>query len=609
MLKIPKSQNFSSLISELPVSSGVYKFKDSNRKSIYIGKAKNLKNRLKSYLSKSQKKSQKTKGILSEAIYLDLVLTKNELDSLILEQHLIKEEKPKYNVQFKDDKGYPWIVFELSKEFPAVKSFLGRRSKGELYFGPFPSSYSVKKVLDLIQKIFKLRDCSDSSFKNRKRPCLQYEIGRCSAPCVGNISQEEYLIEVQHAKHLLQGKSEDLIKDLYRSMDINSKNKLYEKAVFYRDKISALRDIQRNQSISGFLKERDAISICKKNKNLRIGVTEVRGGWIVAHKNFLSNNHVEEDTTILENFLSSYYFERKKIPPCIVLPDKLTDKKILENALEDFHGKKIKLITKPGKKDQGLLDISHSNTNFSLFRTTRKIRNLTSHFASIKKLVNSISPIKKIDALDISHHSGKNAVGTSIVYDDKGKRTKDYRIYNISRENSGNDIASMQEVVRRRYKRRLTEKDSLPDLVIIDGAYNHLKFVRSELDKLDLSSIKLLSISKGSRRKEQFDSLVKENGDIIKVNKTSKTHLLIQEIRNESHRFSINSQRKNSSKQIRASELDQINGIGSVNKTSLIRYFGDVEQIKKANVKDLTKVSGVGKQTALEIYNFFHKTQ
>ena len=609
MLKIPKSQNFSSLISELPVSSGVYKFKDSNTKSIYIGKAKNLKNRLKSYLSKSQKKSQKTKGILSEAIYLDLVLTKNELDSLILEQHLIKEEKPKYNVQFKDDKGYPWIVFELSKEFPAVKSFLGRRSKGELYFGPFPSSNSVKKVLDLIQKIFKLRDCSDSSFKNRKRPCLQYEIGRCSAPCVGNISQKEYLIEVQHAKHLLQGKSEDLIKDLYRSMDINSKNKLYEKAVFYRDKISALRDIQRNQSISGFLKERDAISICKKNKNLRIGVTEVRGGWIVAHKNFLSNNHVEEDTTILENFLSSYYFERKKIPPCIVLPDKLTDKKILENALEDFHGKKIKLITKPGKKDQGLLDISHSNTNFSLYRTTRKTRNLGSHFASIKKLVNSISPIKKIDALDISHHSGKNAVGTSVVYDDKGKRTKDYRIYNISRENSGNDIASMQEVVRRRYKRRLTEKDSLPDLVIIDGAFNHLKFVRSELDKLDLSSIKLLSISKGSRRKEQFDSLVKENGDIIKVNKTSKTHLLIQEIRNESHRFSINSQRKNSSKQIRASELDQIIGIGSVNKTSLIRYFGDVEQIKKANVKDLTKVSGVGKQKALEIYNFFHKTQ
>ena len=609
MLKIPRSHNFSSFISKLPVSTGVYKFKNSNRESIYIGKAKNLKNRLKSYLSKSQNKSQKIKGIISEGIYLDLILTKNELDSLILEQHLIKEEKPKYNVQFKDDKGYPWIVFEISKEFPAVRSFLGRKNKDELYFGPFPNSYSVKNVLDLIQKIFKLRDCSDSFFKNRKRPCLQYEIGRCSAPCVGNINQEEYLIEVQHAKHLLKGKSENLIKDLYRSMDFNSKNKLYERAVFYRDKISALREIQRNQSTSGFLKERDAISICKKSKNLRIGVTEVRGGWIVAHKNFISNNHVDEDKSILENFLSSYYFERKKIPPCIVLPEKLTDKKILENALENFHGKKIKLITKPGKKDQGLLEISHSNTNFSLFKATRNTRNLRTHFVSIKKLVDSISPIKKIEALDISHHSGKNAVGACIVYDEKGKRTKDYRTYKISKESRGNDIASMQEIVRRRYKRGLAEKDSLPDLVIIDGAYNHLKSVRSELNKLDLSSIKLLSISKGSRRKEQFDSLIKENGDIIKVNRTSKTHLLIQEIRNESHRFSINNQRKSFSKQIRASELDQINGIGSVNKNSLIRYFGDVEQIKKASIKDMTKVSGVGRKKALEIYNFFHKTQ
>jgi len=604
MLRIPSPLNYSSFVKELPIEPGVYKFKDLRRRSIYIGKAKNLKNRLKSYLSESNNKTKKSRSILSESYFIDLVLTKSELESLLLEQHLIKEEKPKYNVQFKDDKGYPWISFEKSKKYPSVKSFLGRKNKKDLYFGPFPSSISVKNVLELIQKVFKLRDCTDSFFKNRKRPCLQFEIGRCSAPCVGQITEEDYLQEVEEAKKLLKGNSEDLLNDLYELMDLNSERKLYERAASYRDKISALREIQRNQSTSGFLKERDAISISQNNLTSRIGITEVRGGWIVSHRNFIAENFIG-DTSILESFIINHYLNQVNIPSDIVTSGVLANKRILEEALSDSQGKQIRIITKPGKKDLGLIEISQSNTDFSLKRANKNRRNLGPQFLEIQNLLKKTTGIKNIEAIDVSHHSGKNAVGASVVYDQRGKRTDKYRLYNLKKENMGDDIASMKEVIRRRYGKKNNEGGALSDLLIIDGGYTHLKAARSELEKLKISAIGLVALSKGFHRKEEFDSLVKEDGAVLNINRRSKAHLILQEIRDESHRFSIKNQRKNLAKQIRKSVLDDVQGVGSKNKLSLLRYFGDVEHIKKASITDLINVNGIGKHKATAIYNYF----
>jgi len=607
MLNITNSSDFPSLIKELPTNPGVYKFKDKENHSIYIGKAKNLKNRLRAYLSESGSRTKKTRNILMEADSIELMLTNNELESLLLEQHLIKQDKPKYNVQFKDDKGYPRIVFEVSKQFPSVKSTLGKSSQKDLYFGPFPSSNSVKSVLDLIQKIFKLRDCTDSFFKNRKRPCLQFEIGKCSAPCVGLIKKEDYLKDVFQAKRLLDGNSEDLVRDLYKFMDLSSEKRQYEKAASYRDKISALRDIQRNQNTYGFLSERDAISLSKSNLISRIGVTKVRGGWIVAHKNFIAEEPIE-DSSLVERFIMDYYLDKEKSPSNIITLEKVRNKKVLEKALSEFHGKKIKIITKHGKKDLGLLEICKSNTDFSLSKAVKKRRNLKSHFNSIAKFINSSSLIDRIESIDISHHSGKNAIGACIVYDQKGKKSDEYRLYNISKNNMGNDIGSMKEIIKRRYGKDPNNLNRIPDLLIIDGSYNHLNAVKEELRNINLSQIKLLAISKGIRRKEEFDSLIKENGEVIEINRKSKFNLLLQEIRDESHRFSLKSQRNKLSKKIRSSDLDNIEGIGRINKNSLLRYFGNVEQIKKASINDLVKVNGIGKKKATHIHFYFQKT-
>ena len=274
----------------LPTNPGIYKFLDSKKEVLYIGKAKDLRKRIKSYYSKSKGQSQKVRRLKSESVYLDITITSSELEALLLEQHLIKEERPKYNVQFKDDKGYPWIKISTNASYPSAISFLGRKDSKDKYFGPFPSSFAVKNSLKIIQKIFKIRDCKDSFFKNRKRPCLQHEIGRCSAPCVNEISKEDYLKDVDQAMDLLKGKANNLLEAFYLEMDSHSSSKSYEKAADYRNKISSLREIQRDQSIAGYIKDKDAICISHSGKIIKIGVTSVRGGWIVSHKNFSEKN-------------------------------------------------------------------------------------------------------------------------------------------------------------------------------------------------------------------------------------------------------------------------------------------------------------------------------
>ena len=351
----------------VPTEPGIYRFLDLDKQIIYIGKAKNLRKRVKSYFSKSKAKSKKLKRLRSESIFLEMTITNTELEALLLEQHSIKELKPKYNVQFKDDKGYPWIKLSTSKEYPAAISFRGTKDTKDKYFGPFPSSFAVKNTLKIIQKIFKLRDCNDAFFKNRKRPCLQYEIGRCSAPCVKAISKKDYLKEVQQASNLLEGKANDLLKVMYLEMDNYSSNKSYEKAADYRNKISSLREIQRDQSIAGYNKDRDAISISHSSERNRIGVTSVRGGWIVSHKNFTQENFSLKEG-LLDSFLSSYYTTESTCPNVILVSEDLIDKHTIQMALSEYHNKKISITNKIRNKDIGLMKISQANTDLYLNR-------------------------------------------------------------------------------------------------------------------------------------------------------------------------------------------------------------------------------------------------
>ena len=469
---IPSSEEeIKRFIKEVPHSPGVYKFLDESKGPLYIGKAKILNKRLASYFRVSSR-SEKINRLIESAKFIEISLTNTELESLLHEQYLIKNFKPKFNVQFKDDKGYPWIKIDTNNTFPAAKSFLGKKQDKGKFFGPFPNSYAVRDALKLIQKTFKLRNCSDSYFKNRSRPCLQYEIGRCSAPCVGLINQEDYHIEVRGADLLLSGRSEDLVQEFYSFMDEFASKRLYEKAAVYRDRISSLRDIQRTQSIAGFNKNRDAIYLSTIKAKRKIGVSSVIGGWVTGHKNFILEDGIEEDETI-ESFIAHHYFSKNDCPSVLVIGQELPNKNLMEKALSKFHQRKISIISKPTRKDRGLLEICKANTEFVL-KKDKVDPNIDYKIDDLKKEL-KIDEIETIESYDISHHGGDNAVAGCVVYTQEGKEKNLYRKYNISKKNSGNDIGSMLELIERRFSK--TKKDNIPSLMIIDGGRTHLRQV------------------------------------------------------------------------------------------------------------------------------------
>lgn len=601
---IPKTdKEIKKFIQEVPESPGIYKFLNESYEPLYIGKAKILKNRVASYFRNSSR-TKKIVKLFEEAAFIDFALTNTELESLLYEQFLIKEKKPKFNVQFKDDKGYPWIKIEISKDFPSARSFLGKKFDSSRYFGPFPNSYAVRDALKLIQKTFKLRNCSDSFFKNRSRPCLQYEIGRCSAPCIGLINKKDYLKEVQNAELLLDGNSRELIDNFYTSMDSFSVKKDYEKAAIYRDRISALRDIQRSQSIAGFKRSRDAIYISSQGRQIKIGVTSVNQGWVTGHQNFSLNLNYDEDN-VLESFITNKYLTNHKCPQSLITNQPVKNKKLLEEALYIKHNKKISIITKPGKKDKGLLDVCKANTEHVL-RKDRYDKNIDKKFKQLKTGLEIQQVLKKIECYDISHHSGKNAIAGCTVYTSDGKARDQYRIYNISKSNSGNDIGSMIELIEKRFlKGKIRE---LPDLIIIDGGKIHLKHVLKKLEESNIYNLNIISISKGIRRKASFDTIHLSNGKSYTVDKTEAFHQFIQEIRDETHRFSIEAQKRKMRKTSIQSSLDDLYGVGAVRKKRLLRYFGSVDQLKRAGIDDLLKVDGIGKKVAQTIYHQLTKS-
>ena len=587
-------------IKEIPGSPGVYKFLDIHKNPLYIGKAKSLNKRLASYFRFSSR-SEKINKLLESAKFIEFSFTSTELESLLHEQYLIKNYKPKFNVQFKDDKGYPWIKVETLNTFPAAKSFLGKKQDKGKFFGPFPNSYAVRDALKLIQKTFKLRNCSDSYFKNRSRPCLQYEIGRCSAPCVGLINEEDYQNEVRGADLLLSGRSEDLVQEFYGLMDNFASKRQYEKAAVYRDRISALRDIQRTQSVAGFRQNRDAVYLSAIRGRLKIGVTRVNGGWVTGHKNFILEGGIEEKET-LESFLGHHYFSIKNCPPVLVIGQEITNKNLIEKALSKFHEKRISIITKPSKRDKGLLEICKANTEFIL-KKDKTDPDIDYKLDELKKEL-QINEIETIESYDISHHSGDDAVAGCVVYTREGKAKNLYRTYNISKQNSGNDIGSMLELIKRRF---LNKKNKIPDLIIIDGGRTHLMQVQKRIKEMGFFSTNIISISKGVRRKATFDSIHLMQGQSKIVKEGSIFHNFIQEIRDETHRYAISKQKRKSIKSSIGSSIDKLSGVGGSRKKRLLRYFGSLEQINRASIDDLSEVSGIGKITAKSIYKQLHK--
>ena len=584
-------------LKKIPNTPGVYKF-FSKHEIIYIGKAKDLRKRVSSYFGKSFK-DRKTSQIKFLTDKVETFTTKNEVEALLLEQTLIKENKPKFNILLRDDKTYPYIYFSLDHEFPGVYSKRTKKGVDKKYFGPFISSEAVKKSIKDIQKIFKLRNCSDNTFANRTRPCIEFQMKRCSAPCVQKINKVDYFEDISSAKSFLSSSDKKNIERLTKDIEKAVSKLEFEKAAEIRDRLKRLNIIKEEQSVVTMAGDVDIFSISSEMSYLGISIIIVRNGKIRGTKTHLIKQaHYNSFDDVYQSAIFNFYDNQSDVPKKILCAYELQNKKILEEMFATKHKMKVKIIHSPSKSIRPIFNLCKLNA-------MQIIKNHMSKEDKYTFALNELSDymgqenIKKIEAYDVSHISGESGVASCVVYSKTGPNKKDYRLFNIPNKLAGNDIGSLKHVIERRIKYFLDPKTK-PDLLLIDGGKSQLKFVRSVIEKSNHKGLKVISIVKGVGRLRATETILSEDG-IIELDKKSKAFLLLQEIRDESHRFAIRAQRNKKRKTIRKSELDNIIGIGQILKTRLIKRFKSISKIKEATFEELVTVKGINEKIALEI--------
>ena len=581
-------------IKKVPNTPGVYKF-FNNKEIIYIGKAKDLKKRVSSYFGKSFK-DRKTSKIKFLTDKVETFTTKNEVEALLLEQILIKENKPKFNILLRDDKTYPYIYFSLDHEYPGIYHKRTKKSVNNKYFGPFVSSEAVKKSIKEIQKIFKVRNCSDNTFANRTRPCIEFQMKRCSAPCVKKINKTDYFEDITSAKSFLTSSDTKTIQRLTAEIEKAASNLNFEKAAETRDRLNRLNLLKEEQSVVTLANEVDIFSVSSEMNYLGVSIIVVRNGKIRGTKTHLIKQaHYNSLDDVYQSIIFNFYDSQIDIPKKVLCSYALDDKKILEDMFKSRHQKKVRIIHSPSKSIRPIFNLCKLNAKQVIKNHISKEDKYTFALNEICGYV-GLKDINKIEAYDVSHISGENGVASSIVFTKTGPEKKSYRLFNIPNHLSGNDVGSLEHVLERRIK-YFDDPKVKPDLLLIDGGKTQLKFVNSVLDKSEHKDLKAISIVKGSNRIRATETIISRDG-ILELDKNSKAFLILQEMRDESHRFAIQAQRKKKRKTISKSELDSIKGIGTTLKRRLLKKFKSIKNIKTANLSDLMTVEGINEKIA-----------
>jgi len=597
-----------SQVNRMPNKPGVYIMSNDQGKVIYVGKAKGLKNRVRSYFT-PKPANDKVEAILKEIKTIDTTVTITEREALILENTLIKKYNPKFNVLLKDGKSYPHIEVSLNHDFPKFAFHRGKKkSKHARYFGPYPNVYAVRNTLSNLQKIFLLRNCTDSYYKNRSRPCLQFQIKRCSAPCVEKISQKDYSFNVSQAVDYLKGNDKSIIDNFINEMEKASSDQNYERAAFFRDQIANLKVIQSQQYVDGTKKvDADVISLVDQRGMHCLAVLFVRQGKILGSRSiFPSRTKYNSNQEILATSLMQFYLEHD-IPREIILNQSLEGKRVIEQALIESQNKRTKIKDRVVSYRAKWLKISVANAEESLKSKLASKASISNQLTGLTQALGSKQKLSDVVCFDVSHHMGDKSVAACVRLNEEGFSKKDYRRFNIEGVTPGDDYAAISNAVERYYKRIKNESQDCPDLLIIDGGKGQINSVKKVLESLSIKNQMIIGIAKGDKRDPKNDRIFLQGfKKPIDMNGQDPAKFLVQSIRDEAHRFAITGHRAKKRKQLLQSDLESIEGIGPSKKRNLLTQFGGIQEVKRASVEDLLSVDGINKNLAKKIFNHFN---
>ncbi|MCX7188876.1 MAG: excinuclease ABC subunit UvrC [Methylotenera sp.] len=593
------------ILKTLPNLPGVYRMMNAADEVIYVGKAKDLKKRVSSYFNKNLA-SPRTRMMVSHIAKIETTVTHNEAEALLLENNLIKGLMPRYNVVFRDDKSYPYIVLS-GDEYSRLAFHRGAQRKGNQYFGPFPNSLAVRESIQLLQKVFKLRTCENTVFANRSRPCLQHQIERCTAPCVGLITDADYNNDVHQAAMFLQGKTNEVIDALGEQMNSAAANQEYELAVVFRNRMQALRQVQAKQFVSDFnVSDADVIACAELQGQHCINLVMIRGGRHLGDRSYMPKHTDGESLeTSMAAFLAQHYVAQNT-PPLIVVGVKI-ETALIEEVLSELAGRKIKINTNAIGDKRVWLKMAQTNAELALGQRAATSANQTAKLLALREALNLPESTERIECFDISHTMGEATVGSCVVFDKGDMQNSEYRRYNVTGITPGDDYAAMRDVLMRRYKKVAAGEGVRPDLIFIDGGKGQLGVAVEVMSEVGLSDILLVGIAKGEERRPGLETMIfSDTGEMLNLEKDNKGLHLLQQIRDEAHRFAITGHRAKRAKARMHSSLEDIEGIGAKRRKALLTRFGGLEGVKSASIDEIAQVEGISQSLAEKIYGELH---
>jgi excinuclease ABC subunit C len=593
-----------SFVASLPLLPGVYRMLDDKGQVLYVGKAAQLKKRVASYFQKTNI-SPRIRLMVSHIANIEVTVTRTEAEALLLENNLIKTLKPRYNILFRDDKSYPYIVL-TGHRYPRLTYYRGATEKHNQYFGPYPNAYAAKESVQLLQKIFRIRTCEDSVFSNRTRPCLLHQIHRCTAPCVGLISEQDYAADIRNAALLLQGKQGEVEGMLYQAMQHASEAQHYEQAAALRDQLHALHTVQQKQFVeSGRATDADIVAVAELDGMLCVNLAMVRGGRHLGDKSFFPQNADGQSRgEVLEAFLAQHYLNRS-VPPLILASEEIPTQ-ALEELFDAQSGRKVQIRGAAGGERRQWLEMAMQNAMLALRRKNEQRAGQGVRLEALRSAL-ELPQLARIECFDISHTMGEATVASCVVYNNQDMRNSEYRRYNITGITAGDDYAAMRQALTRRYQKLQQGEGKRPDLVLIDGGAGQLGVACAVMDELGLSDIQLMGVAKGPERKAGMEQLLlPQQEKPLQLPLGSPALHLIQQVRDEAHRFAISGHRARRGKARTASVLEEIDGVGEKRRRSLLAHFGGLKGVQQASPEELARVEGISPALAEKIYRQLH---